>query len=85
MNASDPLVIAGKQFSSRLLIGTGKYSDNDVMNAAHEASGAEIDTIALGRVNFDDPNDLFMYNTTPSYAGIFKGFIEITLISFIDG
>ena len=50
----DPLVIAGKTFSSRLLIGTGKYPSNDVMRAAHEASGAEVVTVAVRRVNVSD-------------------------------
>ena len=61
MTNNDSLVIAGKKFSSRLMIGTGKYENNEIMQKAHEASGAEIVTVALGRVNFDDPNDLFKY------------------------
>ena len=61
MTINDPLVIAGKEFSSRLMIGTGKYSDVDTMQRAHAASGAEIVTVALGRVNFDDPNDMFKH------------------------
>ena len=43
---TDTLVIAGKTFQSRLIIGTGKYPSNAVMAKAHEASGAEIITVA---------------------------------------
>jgi thiazole synthase len=47
---SDPLVIAGRSYGSRLLVGTGKYKDFDEMNQAIAASGAEIVTVALRRV-----------------------------------
>ena len=47
----DPLVIAGRSFSSRLVVGTGKYSSNDVMQAAHQASGTEMVTVAVRRVD----------------------------------
>ena len=50
----DPFVVAGRTFSSRLLIGTGKYPSNEVMRAAHEASGAEVVTVAVRRVNVSD-------------------------------
>jgi thiazole synthase len=50
----DPFVVAGKTFSSRLLIGTGKYPSNEIMRAAHEASGAEVVTVAVRRVNVSD-------------------------------
>jgi len=50
-----PLTIAGKTFSSRLMVGTGKYRNSADMNAAFEASGAEIITVALRRIDFDDP------------------------------
>src|SRR5882762_2406432 len=48
---SDSLVIAGKSYSSRLLIGTGKYRDFAETRAAVEASGAEIVTVAIRRTN----------------------------------
>src|SRR5688572_22833014 len=48
---SDPLVIAGKSYSSRLLIGTGKYRDFAETRAAVEASGAQIVTVAIRRTN----------------------------------
>jgi thiazole synthase len=47
----DPLVIAGVEYNSRLLVGTGKYKDMDETQAAIEASGAEIITIAIRRTN----------------------------------
>lgn len=47
----DPLVIAGRTFTSRLVVGTGKYSSFAVMKAAHEASGTEMVTVAVRRVN----------------------------------
>src|SRR4051812_28946968 len=48
------LVIAGRTFSSRLIVGTGKYSSHAVMAQAHEASGAEMVTVAVRRVNISD-------------------------------
>jgi len=48
---SDVLVIAGKSYSSRLLIGTGKYKDFTETRAAVEASGAQIVTVAIRRTN----------------------------------
>ena len=52
--SDSPFVIAGRAFSSRLLIGTGKYPSNAVMVQAHDASGAEIVTVAVRRVNITD-------------------------------
>ncbi|MFT3735618.1 MAG: thiazole synthase [Rhodocyclaceae bacterium] len=48
---SDPLIIAGKAYASRLLVGTGKYKDFDETRRAIDASGAEIVTVAVRRVN----------------------------------
>lgn len=53
--SDSPLTIAGKTFTSRLMVGTGKYRNSIEMNAAFEASGAEIITVALRRIDFDDP------------------------------
>jgi thiazole synthase len=72
-----PLTIAGKTFSSRLMVGTGKYRSSADMNAAFEASGAEIITVALRRINFDDPAsrsvlddvDWTRYTILPNTAG----------------
>ena len=49
-----PFVIAGRTFASRLIIGTGKYSSHAVMARAHEASGADMVTVAVRRVNISD-------------------------------
>lgn len=53
---SDPLVIAGRTFQSRLIIGTGKYKTYAENAAALAASGAEMVTVAIRRVNLSDPN-----------------------------
>jgi thiazole synthase len=50
----ESLVIAGRTFSSRLIVGTGKYSSHRVMQQAHEASGADMVTVAVRRVNISD-------------------------------
>ena len=49
--ADDPLIVAGRSFHSRLLVGTGKYKDMDETRAAIEASGAQIVTVAIRRSN----------------------------------
>jgi thiazole synthase len=49
-----PFVIAGRTFKSRLIVGTGKYSSFPVMAQAHEASGADMVTVAVRRVNISD-------------------------------
>lgn len=54
---ADPLVIAGRSFGSRLLLGTGKFGSPTLMRAAIEASGAQIVTVALRRVDLGDPAD----------------------------
>jgi thiazole synthase len=51
---ADPLVIAGKSFQSRLIVGTGKYPSHRMMADAHAASGTEMVTVAVRRVNFTD-------------------------------
>lgn len=53
----DKLVIAGQEFESRLFIGTGKYASNTMMAQAIEASGTQMVTVALRRVDIDNPND----------------------------
>ena len=75
----DTLVIAGKSFRSRLIVGTGKYSSNAVMVQAHEASGAEMVTVAVRRVNIADRNkeslldyvDTSRYFLLPNTAGCY--------------
>jgi thiazole synthase len=49
-----PLAIAGRAFASRLIVGTGKYPSNAVMAQAHAASGADMVTVAVRRVNISD-------------------------------
>ena len=76
-----PLVIAGKTFRSRLIVGTGKYKTYAQNAAALEASGAEIVTVAVRRVNLTDPNqerlidfiDPKKYTYLPNTAGCFTG------------
>ena len=51
---NDQLVIAGRAFRSRLIVGTGKYRSFQEMVRAHEASGAEMVTVAVRRVNLTD-------------------------------
>src|SRR6476659_6179596 len=52
-----PLVIGGREFKSRLLVGTGKYKSNDEMIRAIEASGAEVVTVAVRRVDLNRANE----------------------------
>lgn len=52
----DSLVLREKEYTSRLIIGSGKYSSFKLMAECLEASGAEIITVAVRRVNLDDPN-----------------------------
>jgi thiazole synthase len=78
--ADAPLTIGTYTFASRLLVGTGKYRDNETMVRAIEASGAEVVTVAVRRVNLDrkkeegilyhlDPNQFFLLANT---AGCFS-------------
>jgi thiazole synthase len=52
----DKLKIGSYEFESRLIVGTGKYPSMEIMQAAHEASGAEMVTVAIRRINLDDPS-----------------------------
>ena len=49
------LEIAGKAFGSRLILGTGKYPSHEIMRAAHEASGTEMVTVAIRRLDLNAP------------------------------
>jgi thiazole synthase len=53
----DKLKIADREFTSRLMVGTGKFPSNEAMVAAMEQSGSEIVTVALRRVDVDNPED----------------------------
>jgi thiazole synthase len=64
--AADALVIAGRAYRSRLLVGTGKYKDMDETRAAIEASGAEIITVAIRRTNIgQNPNEPNLLDVLP--------------------
>jgi len=56
---NSPLVIAGREFSSRLLLGTGKFASNELMRDALAASGTEIVTVALRRADLSGNHDPF--------------------------
>ena len=63
---NDPLLIAGKAYGSRLLVGTGKYKDFDETRAAIDASGAEIVTVAIRRTNIgQNPNEPSLLDAVP--------------------
>lgn len=49
--ADSPLIIAGRTFRSRLIVGTGKYPSHDIMRRAHQASGTDMVTVAVRRVD----------------------------------
>ncbi len=53
---ADPLVVAGVTLRSRLFLGTGKYTSDQAMTSALEASGCELVTVALRRLDLDNPN-----------------------------
>ncbi|MBX3279660.1 MAG: thiazole synthase [Acidobacteria bacterium] len=80
MSAMDKLVIAGREFASRLIIGTGKYTTNEAMVEAFERSGAEMITVAVRRVNITDRSqpslldhiDLGRYAILPNTAGCYS-------------
>jgi len=78
-DTDDPLIIAGRRFASRLIIGTGKYASYAQNAAAAEAAGAEMVTVALRRVNLSDPDEDRLqdhvspaaYTYLPNTAGCF--------------
>jgi thiazole synthase len=78
---ADTWTVAGRTFSSRLIVGTGKYKDYAQNAAAAEAAGAEIVTVALRRVNLSDPTQPMLvdhvkpdrFTFLPNTAGCFTG------------
>lgn len=67
MPNQDPLIIAGKTFSSRLLTGTGKYKDLEETRLATEAAGAEIITVAIRRTNIgQNPDEPSLLDALPA-------------------
>src|SRR6202142_3331954 len=76
--AMEPLVIAGKAFQSRLIVGTGKYKDGAETQAAIEASGAEMVTVGVRRLNLDRTREALLdyidperYFLLPNTAGCY--------------
>ena len=75
----DNLIIADKTFASRLIVGSGKYSSHSIMVRAHEASGADMITVAVRRVNISDRTkeslldyiDTSRYFVLPNTAGCY--------------
>lgn len=65
---SEKLIIAGREFNSRLIIGTGKYRSFEEMKAAHRASGAEMVTVAVRRVPLDRSSESFLDHLDSSLA-----------------
>lgn len=53
----DTLIIGGREFTSRLFVGTGKFSSNDLMSQAISASGSQMVTVAMKRIDMDNPED----------------------------
>lgn len=62
---SDGIEIAGRRFRSRLFVGTGKYRSNAEMAACHTASGAEVVTVAVRRVNLSDTSSESLMSHIP--------------------
>jgi len=62
----DTFSLAGKEFHSRLIIGTGKYRTFDDMKAAHKASGAQMVTVAVNRVPLDRKTESFLDHLQPA-------------------
>src|ERR1043166_4776983 len=63
---SDQFLLADVAFSSRLIIGTGKYRNYDEMKSAHAASGAEMVTVAVNRVPLDGKTESFLDHLDPA-------------------
>jgi thiazole synthase len=61
-----PLTIGGRDFQSRLIVGTGKYASNDLMVRAIEASGAEVVTVAVRRVDLDRRDAGILHDLDPA-------------------
>jgi len=74
------LKIGTHEFTSRLIVGTGKYPNLDIMREAHHASGAQLVTVAIRRIHLDDPTgktlidyiDRSVYQILPNTAGCYN-------------
>jgi thiazole synthase len=78
MMTDTTLVLGGKEYTSRLIVGTGKYSSNEIMREAHEESGAEMITVAVRRVSLPGQGDSILdfidtkrYTLLPNTAGCY--------------
>ena len=77
---NDIFKIANYEFTSRLIVGTGKYRSIEVMQAAHEASGSQMVTVAIRRISLDDKSgrtlldyiDRTKYTILPNTAGCYS-------------
>src|SRR5215213_8424872 len=66
VSREEKLIVASHVFSSRLIIGTGKYRSHEEMRSAHDASGAEMVTVAVRRVPLDRSSESFLDYLSPS-------------------
>jgi thiazole synthase len=78
MMTDTTLVLGGKEYTSRLIVGTGKYPTNEIMRDAHEESGAEMITVAVRRVSLPGQGDSILdfidtkrYTLLPNTAGCY--------------
>src|SRR5690349_24580162 len=77
---TDAFVIAGREFRSRLILGSGKYASNELMVKSLEAAGTDMVTVAVRRVNITDRSkeslldhiDLKKYTLLPNTAGCYS-------------
>ena len=84
--SADALTLAGRTFGSRLIVGTGKYPSHPVMAQAHAASGTEMVTVAVRRVDLTDRSgeslldfiDTDKYFLLPNTAGCYTADDAIT-------
>ena len=74
---NDPLVIGGKEFSSRLMVGTGRHRSNEEMVSSIEASGAQIITVAIRRLDLDNLDGFEQENRRMKSLG-FDGCFALT-------
>lgn len=63
-NMEDKLLIGGREFTSRLFVGTGKFSSNELMRDAIKASGTQMVTVAMKRIDMDNPYDDMLHHVS---------------------
>ena len=64
----DKLIIAGREFNSRLFLGTGKFNSNDLMEQSILASGTEMVTVAMKRIDMENKEDDISSIRTSNYC-----------------